>query len=306
MRNTLIAVAGALGIACSTTAFAQATLPKPVNPRDQAAASFGGRLFGNVDFGGRFTSVDGDPARYERYRDLRDGPFAENVTFARRGEEWTLTALADNIGYRDQRFAADYRQVGKLRVRFLWDQIPLFISSDTRTLYTQVQPGIFRLEDTMQANNEAGRTTIRDYTGQAAAFETRTRRDIGALDVVLNATRDLDLKFNVTSTSREGAIPYGATFGFSNLVELPVPIDSRTTDARTLLEWANPKGLVSVGWDGSWYDNQIETLIWDNPLKITDSPATRPPTATAKARRRRAWRSGRPTRSSTSMPRDRS
>lgn len=273
MRNTLIAIAGAMVVACSTTAFAQATLPKPTDPRDQAASSFSGRLFGNVDFGGRFTSVDGDPARYERYRDLRDGPFAKNVSFERRGAEWTLDAFADNIGYRDQRYSADYRYVGKLRVRFVWDQIPLFISSDTRTLYTQVQPGIFRLEDTLQANNEAGRTTIRDYAGQAAEFETRTRRDIGALDVVLNATRDLDLKFNVTSTRREGSIPYGATFGFSNLVELPVPIDNRTTDARTLLEWANPKGLVSVGWDGSWFDNQIETLIWDNPLKITDAPA---------------------------------
>lgn len=273
MRNTLIAMTGALVVACSTTAFAQATLPKPIDPRDQAASSFSGRLFGNVDFGGRFTSVDGDPARYERYRDLRDGPFAKNLSFERRGAEWTLDAFADNIGYRDQRYSADYRYVGKLRVRFVWDQIPLFISSDTRTLYTQVQPGIFRLEDTLQANNEARLTTIRDYAGQAAVFETRTRRDIGALDVVLNATRDVDLKFTVTSTAREGAIPYGATFGFNNLVELPVPIDNRTTDAKTSLEWATQNGLVSVGWDGSWFDNRIETLIWDNPLKITDAPA---------------------------------
>jgi len=282
MRNRTIALACACIVACSATSYAQATLPKPTDPRDEAAASFSGRLFGAVDFGGRFTSVDGDPARYERYRDLRDGPFAQSVSFSRRTAEWTVDALANNIGYRDQRYVAEYRNIGKLEVSFLWDQIPLFISGDTRTLYTQVQPGIFRLEDIMQANNEAGRTTIRDYTGQAAEFETRTRRDIGALDVVLNATRVLDLKFNVTSIAREGAIPYGATFGFNNLVELPAPIDQRTTNAKTLLEWGNQRGLVSVGWDGSWFDNHIETLIWDNPLKITDAPAY--PTAYADGR----------------------
>jgi MtrB/PioB family decaheme-associated outer membrane protein len=273
MRNRIISLTGGVVLALSATSYAQATLPTPTDPRDQAASSFTGRLFGAVDFGGRFTSVAGDPARYERYRDLRDGPFAQNILLTRRGEDWAFDGLATNVGYRDQRYAAEYRSVGKLRVGFLWDQIPLFISSDTRTLYTQVQPGIFRLEDVMQANNEAGRTTIRDYTDQAAEFETRTRRDLGVLDVVFNATRDLDLKFNVTSTSREGQIPYGATFGFNNLVELPAPIDQRTTDAKTLVEWANEDGLISVGWDGSWFDNHIETLIWDNPLKINDSPS---------------------------------
>ena len=32
-------------------------------------------IFGQIDFGGRITSIDGDEARYQRYRDLRDGVF---------------------------------------------------------------------------------------------------------------------------------------------------------------------------------------------------------------------------------------
>lgn len=273
MRNRLIALASALVVGVSATSYAQATLPVPTEPRDLAASAFNGRLFGSVDFGGRFTSIDGDNARYERYRDLRDGPFAKNVSFSRRTADWTIDAFADNIGYRDQRYFAEYYNVGKLRASFLWDQIPLFISGDTRTLYTQVQSGIFRLEDSMQANNEAGLTTIRNYVNQAAEFETRTQRNLGVLNLVLNATNALDVKFNLTTTERDGSIPYGTTFGFSNLVELPVPIDQRTTDAKTSLEWANQTGLISVGWDGSWFDNHVETLIWDNPLKITDAPA---------------------------------
>lgn len=273
MRNRLCALVCALVAGAAATVAGQATQPVPSAPREVAAAGFTGRMFGRVDFGGRFTGIDGDRARYQRYRDLRDGPFAGDVALARRAEAWTFSASADHVGYRDQRYFADYRQVGRLHVSFLWDQIPLFISRDTRTVYTELQPGIFRLDDVLQANNEARLTTIRDYVDQAALFDTRTSRDIGALEVTLNATRALDVKLALTTTRRSGAIPYGAPFGFNNLVELPAPIDQRTTDARTSLEWANARGLISVGWDGSWFDNRIETLIWDNPLKITDAPA---------------------------------
>jgi MtrB/PioB family decaheme-associated outer membrane protein len=273
MRNRVSLFVGALIVALPAVIFAQSTLPTPTEPRDQAAAAFSGRLFGDIEFGGRFSDIDGDPARYQRYRDLRDGPFAKSVTFNRRTADWTLSARAENLGYRDQRYFAEYNNVGNLRVSFLWDQIPLFISRDTRTLYTQVQPGVFRLEDNLQTNNQAGTTTIRSYADQAARFDTRTRRDIGMLDLVLTATPQLDLMANVTSSARDGAIPYGAPFGFNNIVELPVPIDQRTTDAKTTLEWSNQQGLISVGWDGSWFDNHIETLVWDNPLKITDSPS---------------------------------
>jgi MtrB/PioB family decaheme-associated outer membrane protein len=273
MRKHVITLIGALAVTLPAITFAQSTLPVPTEPRDTAAAAFSGRAFGDIEFGGRFSDINGDPARYQRYRDLRDGPFAKSITVNRRTADWTVFASAENVGYRDQRYFAEYRNVGKLQVSFLWDQIPLFISSDTRTLYTQAQPGVFRLEDAIQSNNQAGATTIRSYADQAARFDTRTRRDIGALDVVLNATRDLDVLATVTSTARDGAIPYGAPFGFNNLVELPVPIDQRTTDAKTTLEWANRQGMISVGWDGSWFDNHIETLVWDNPLKITDSPS---------------------------------
>jgi MtrB/PioB family decaheme-associated outer membrane protein len=273
MRNRLIALAGALVVTCSTTAFAQTTLPVPATPRDQAATGFTGALFGNVDFGGQFSDITGDPARYQRYRDLRDRPFVRNALFSRRTADWTLDVFADNIGLRDQRYVAQFRDVGKLRASFMWDQIPLFISRDTRMIYSQTEPGVFRLDDQLQSRNQAGVTTIRDYTDLATGFETRTERKTGLFDLVYTATRDLDFTVNVTSAARTGSIPFGAPFGFSNLIELPAPIDHRTTDARTSLEWANQRGLVSVGWDGSWFNNDVRTLIWDNPLKITDSPS---------------------------------
>jgi len=72
----------------------------------------------------------------------------------------------------------------------------------------------------------------------------------------------------VTNTTRQGAIPFGGTFGFSNAVELPAPVDWRITDVKTTFEWGNQTGMLRVGWDGSVFDNHVETIVWDNPLRF--------------------------------------
>ena len=36
------------------------------------------------------------------------------------------------------------------------------------------------------------------------------------------------------------------------------------------IEWSNPRGVVKVGWDGSWFQNDVSTLVWDNPIRATD------------------------------------
>ena len=133
-------------------------------------SEFTGKWYGTVDFGGRVTSIDGDEARAQRYRDLRSGIYASNLVAGRRTEDWSLEAQAWNIGYRDQRYQLDFDRVGRLRASFLYDQIPLWISADTKTLYVETQPGVFRLEDSMQQAIQAG-------AGDAA----RVHRSGGAL-----------------------------------------------------------------------------------------------------------------------------
>ena len=76
MRNKLLtAGAAALLFASTTMAWAQA---KPTPAPTPAPTPSNGSL----DIGGRFTSTTGDAARYERYRDLRDGVNA-NLLFGK-------------------------------------------------------------------------------------------------------------------------------------------------------------------------------------------------------------------------------
>jgi MtrB/PioB family decaheme-associated outer membrane protein len=279
MRTRLVFVLAA--VLSGPAAFAQdpPSLPAPTDPVGIGRSSFTGKPYGSVDFGGRFTQVDGDEARFQRYRDLRSGVYGNNLIAGKRTEDFVFEVQAFNIGYRDQKYQVDLQRVGRLKASFFWDQIPMFISRDTRTLfnYTVTQPGLFRIEDPIQQDIQAGTKTLRNFEDQATRFDLKTLRKIGQADIVFNVDKSSDLSVRIKNTMRTGNIPYGATFGFSNAVELPVPVDTRITDVQANYEWGNETGMFRIGWDGSMFDNNIESVIWDNPLRfgpdISGSPS---------------------------------
>src|SRR5262249_13351943 len=63
---------------------------------------------------------------------------------------------------------------------------------------------------------------------------------------------------------------FGNSPGLSPVVEMGVPVDNRTTDVKGTLEFANVRGLLSVGYTGSWFDNQVPNIRFDNPLRAGD------------------------------------
>jgi MtrB/PioB family decaheme-associated outer membrane protein len=267
MRHTLLITAAFLALASPAVAQDPPSLPLPTDPVEIGRSQVTGKWYGTVDFGARATTVDGDEARFQRFRDLRSGVYGTHMVAGRRTADWTLEAQAWNVGYRDQRYQLDLQRVGRLTASFLWDQIPMFISRDTHTLYTQTASGVFRIEDQIQQQIQSGAKTLRDFEDQAIQFDMRTLRKIGQADIVFNATRDSDLVIQVRNTNREGSIPFGATFGFNNAVELPVPVKTNTTDMRAQYEWGNNRGMLRFGWDGSTFDNDVNTVIWDNPIR---------------------------------------
>ena len=67
----------------------------------------------------------------------------------------------------------------------------------------------------------------------------------------------------------QGELPWGASFGFSNDVEVALPYDSRTNDFTLGTEWTNSRNMLRVAYNGSWFDNLDDTLVWDSPLRLT-------------------------------------
>jgi MtrB/PioB family decaheme-associated outer membrane protein len=256
-------------------------------------------LTGTVDVGGMFTATDGDEARYERYRDMRDG-VVTGLDVSRQNDSSLFSASASHIGYRDQRYNAHFTN-GRVKVNFDWQSIPLNFSYLTRTPFS-MSGNTLTLDNSAQNAVQGPTNATNDGTavgvpcapgappatcgnptqaGQAKAnrsiydslatpFDLRYGRDNASVGALFSASKSVDIDARFSSSMREGQQPWGASFAFNDAVELPQTLDQRTNDLTLGATWTNPRSMFRVGWDGSWFTNNNDTLVWDNPIRATD------------------------------------
>ena len=285
MRRFALTTIALLGLAAPGAAVAQGAAQAPAKPPTQTpaqpaapaadASEVSRSLFEPTEreffIGGRVTSVDGDPARFQRYQDQRDGLLFSNFryAFAQPDGTWEFHGRAENVGYRDQEFMGSYERIGKLSLTGSWQQIPQFYSVDTKTPYTG-SGGTLVLDDATQRAIQNGQANLNAYVPLAPAFDLRERRDIGRVDMLATPKPNLDVTASFSTQKHGGELPFGASFGFSNDVELALPYESRANDFTIGTEWTNARNMLRVAYSGSWFDNQAPTLIWDSPLRLDD------------------------------------
>jgi Putative outer membrane beta-barrel porin, MtrB/PioB len=266
MRNRLMIGTAALLLASAGFAGAQDTPQPETTPTN-----------GTIDIGGRLTTTDGDEARYERYRDLRDGLNA-NFLYSKETANWTFDVKARNIGYRDGRYELGF---SSKRVKFnaMFDQIPLNYSYESLSPYN-CTAGACALDASLRTRVENGAVGVPQNAGQllggsiynsiANPFDLQSRRDTIKADLRISATNNLDFIFGVNTYKRSGNMPYGAGFAFNNAVELPLVIDNRETELSAAAEWASHQGMFHVGYEHDKFNQNIPSFTYDNPLRATD------------------------------------
>lgn len=231
---------------------------------------------GSIDFGLRGTSVNGEPARYERYRDLGDGLFLQGIRINRQANGWILDFSGDHVGRRDQRFNGDVVRPGKFKGWAMWDQIPMLLSRTTRTLFVEdfdEAPGVLTIDDTIQAQAQAAPSSMAQLFNNAAVeFDTKSRRYRGRGGFEYLATPELTVRSEVQYTDRQGTLPYGGSFGHGGLVEFPAPIQHRLTDFDGSAEFSRNPLLLRAGYSGSFFHNDATTATFDNPFRLVDIP----------------------------------
>jgi len=252
-----------------------ATTPPPAAaPAVEVPHSLFDQTWHQFQFGARLTNIDGDPARFQRYQDVRDGVLFTDARYASEAPEgdWAFRAAADNVGYRDQRYFADYERTGRFRIAGRWDEIPQFYSVDTATPYTHTGDNLVLDDATQQAAQNGGGLNV--WLPKSPQFDLRERRDIGTVNFLATPAPQLDVTASYTMNRHVGELPWGASFGFGNDVEVPLPYDSRANDFTVGAQWNNTRNMLSVAYNGSWFDNLDTPLIWDSPLRLTDIAGT--------------------------------
>ena len=286
MRLTRVLSALAL-VALPTVVLAQTPTnpPDPAAPPDpQAAAqpatpeSAPAVSIGSVDFGMRGTSITGDSARYNRYRDLGNGLFAQALRFSREEGGVEISANALNVARNDAYYEGRVIKPGTLKGWVTFDQIPMLMSNSTQTLFREVSPGVFRIDNSLQAAmqntpSNSGKANVLNafVANNAQTFDLGSQRHIGqgGAQYLFDPNTELDVK--VSYMSRSGAIPLGGSFGFGLGVENPAPVDAHSTDVNVSGEHQQGHLLFRLGYSGSFFRQDTTTIIWDNPSMLTDT-----------------------------------
>jgi MtrB/PioB family decaheme-associated outer membrane protein len=264
MRFPLIVTTLALALLPATAAARQ----DAQEPEDEPLATLPPN---RADFGVRGTQLTGDGARFERYRDLGDGLFLETLRMHREQNGWFASFSGDHLGRRDQRLLGTVTRPGTLKVRILWDQIPMLLSRTTQTMFVEEAPGVLRVPDLIQSQVAGNADLITSMVGQfARPFEMKTLREIAQGQVEYLARPDLTLRLNVRNIDRQGQIPFGGSFGHGRFVETPAPIRYDLTDVNGNAEFTRGDALYRAGYAFSWFRNDVQTLLFDNPYLLVD------------------------------------
>ncbi len=234
---------------------------------------------GWADFGVRGSSLSGDAARYERYRDLGDGLFLEGFRWRTETKGWFMGLDASHVARRDQRYLASFVRPGRFNGWANWDQIPMLLSRTTRTPYTLTGGNEFRIPDATQLQLQSLSSAARPaallaVVNASPTFDLKSRRHIAEGGFEFLPVPESSIKINVRHTTREGNQPYGGAFGHSQVVEFAAPIDHKLTDFDASAELERGRVLMRAGYNGSWFTNDITSVVFDNPLRATDIAGT--------------------------------
>ena len=223
---------------------------------------------GEVTVAGVVADVDGEEARFQRYRDRRDGVNLDvDLTFDSSG--WLTRVFSKGVGRRDQQYFVGVERQGKVGASFMMTGIPVFYSARMQSPYS-ASGGVLTMDLAARQQLEDGTLLLPDFISGLPLTDALTKRSEYLAEVYAFVAPDWKAEAELKLITKTGQQPYFASFGFSDVVEIPLPLNYRTTNVTAETEWGNQKGLFRVQYLGSWFNNDNQSITWDQPNVTVD------------------------------------
>lgn len=260
-RAALAAVAAALLL----------TTPSPASAETEVGPTV---ATGEVEVGGRTITGDFGSSKYEEYREQRPGVFG-NARFLVEGKEgkYFLEGQATDIAEDDQHYGLRIGRYGRYRLELEYDETPHVFSNRARTLYGDEGNGVLTLPDATQSAIQAGGSAaLGSALSLASPVPLRFELKSGRVGFFYRPFADLELNVGYRVQRKEGTRPFGMGFGSpgSNFVNVAAPIDEWTHEVTTGVQLARERWSLRLDYTASFFENHIDALTVDNPLRATD------------------------------------
>jgi MtrB/PioB family decaheme-associated outer membrane protein len=237
---------------------------------------------GEVDAGYQHRNVSANEATFDQYGKVPDGAVIPYVAVDVAGASDTVHFEGNNIQQNNQSYDLNYNHNYQTKIDTSWDQTPHDYSNVAQTLYTETAPGVLKLPSQMESNFQSELTaktpiTTPVYNNQYAGYMTaahnadlQTLDSKGAVNMDFRPSEHVKTSLGFSEDRVEGNKPGDASFGFSQAVQVPIPVDWKTYNLHAGTQYDTKDVQLGVKYQMSSFNNDIETLAWDNPRTLTD------------------------------------
>jgi MtrB/PioB family decaheme-associated outer membrane protein len=269
-----------LAIACIAAAPAAAG-EAGAGGEDQAAEEAPGfvtgfTVHGEVEAGGEVLGTKGNTSKFEEYRDIPESAVLPDGRLHLDNPRYNyfVDVYAEDVAQEDQRYTVRFGQAGRYDVEFRWDEIPHEFSNTGRTLETQPDPGVYAIANDIQRELQADPSLLAGFLAAAHSVGLRLRQDTGQFRFRYSPMPEWEFHAAYAVERQDGTRPIGTSSSFFNgadVIELPGSLDYLTHNVDVGAGYGRTGWRLEVGYLGSRFVNDVPTLVWDNPLRATDT-----------------------------------
>lgn len=177
-----------------------------------------------------------------------------------RGTE--VTWYAEDLGLDSRVFELGFGKPGKFGLEFGYSELPYRRFGDTVTPFSGSSNMLSLPEGWVTATSTGGMSELATSLASSPIETDRTTFDFGA-DV--RAVKNFRFYADYRRQEREGTGIMTGSF-FSQSSYLPRPIDDYTDRFDAGIGYSGESFTFSLGYFGSYYRNELDSLSWDNPF----------------------------------------
>jgi MtrB/PioB family decaheme-associated outer membrane protein len=243
------------------------------------AETFLGNLSGEISLTGRpYISGDDESSKFDEYGEYNRVTGGWDVKYEEK-DRYSFESMADSIGQDDQYVDLTGNWYGTGKFGISYDKIPHRFAFDAETLYSGVGSDTLTLDDTLQ-------TDLQGLAGDPVAQANRLNAEFAAdgskgdpefdrkkLKVNFDwvAQDPFSFRAEFSRERQDGTRPIFGSFGLDNAVEIFEPVDSQTLSMKFIAEYAKNPYHLNATYYYQKFENNEDTLTFDNPFRITDA-----------------------------------
>jgi MtrB/PioB family decaheme-associated outer membrane protein len=228
-----------------------------------ASADSSATVSGTLEAGVRGIAGDEASAKFDEYRDVTTGLFGASNLLLQDGEgKHYLLLQGFDLGEKDADYRVEGGRWGFWGISGSLSELPVDYSGRALTPYVGIDSGNLTVPFAPPVDAATFESSVR-----GAAHAADLQYDVKDSDIraFWKPTSDLSLDGGYRILDRDGRRPDTLSFGFSNFVHMPEPVDETTQEATADLRLVREGWSADLNYTGSFFHNGFRSFQAENP-----------------------------------------